>query len=171
MPAIELRELEPGDEQWIFDACQDADIQRWTLVPRPYTRADAEWFVNSNTELLNRVVVDVGSGQPLGMIGVHTVIDGVADIGYWIAPWGRGRGVATIAVSRLLDVIRLTMSVRSVVARVSVNNRASQLTVERAGFVESARLCDACPDGEHLSDAVVYRLDIDQGPPAMRTAL
>ena len=171
MYGIELRELRPDDVDWIHAACQDPEIQRWTLVPRPYTRADAEWFVGNDPEWLSRVVVDAESGEPLGMIGVHDVIDGVADIGYWIAPWGRSRGAASSAVKRMIELVGSMTRLTAVTARVAEGNVASRTTVERAGFAESARECDACPDGENLSTAVVYRLDITQGPPAIRTAL
>lgn len=43
--AHRLRDLSPADAPWIHEACQDAEIQRWTLVPRPYTRAHADDFV------------------------------------------------------------------------------------------------------------------------------
>ena len=171
MPDVELRELRPDDVTWIHEACQDSEIQRWTLVPRPYTRADAEWFVDNDPEWLSRVVVAAESGEPLGMIGVHDVVDGVANIGYWIAPWGRGRGAASAAVKHIVELVGSMTRLNAVTARVAEGNLASRTTVERAGFAESARECGACPDGENLSDAVVYRLDIPQGPPAMRTAL
>ena len=158
---VRLRELVTGDEHWIFEACQDAAIQRWTLVPRPYTFADAEWFVANDPEWLSRVVVDAESGEPLGMIGVHDVIDGVADIGYWIAPWGRGRGAASAAVTRMVDLVGSMTRLTAVTARVAVGNVASRATVERAGFVERGREGGACPDGESNADAVVYRLDLE----------
>lgn len=158
---VRLRELVSGDEHWIFEACQDVAIQRWTLVPRPYTFADAEWFVANDPEWLSRVVVDAESGEPLGMIGVHDVIDGVADIGYWIAPWGRGRGAASAAVTRMVDLVGSMTRLTAVTARVAEGNAASRTTVERAGFVERGRECGACPDGESNADAVVYRLDLE----------
>ncbi|NBR92441.1 MAG: GNAT family N-acetyltransferase [Actinobacteria bacterium] len=32
-----LRPLRLDDAEWIHRACQDPEVQRWTLVPRPYT--------------------------------------------------------------------------------------------------------------------------------------
>lgn len=47
MPRVDLtiRALVDTDVDWICAACQDPDIQRWTSVPVPYTRAHAEDFV------------------------------------------------------------------------------------------------------------------------------
>ena len=44
---FQLRRLQYEDVEWIFDACQDETIQRWTLIPRPYSLEDAEWFVEN----------------------------------------------------------------------------------------------------------------------------
>lgn len=167
---FDLRAVVRGDEEWIFRACQDPEIQRWTLVPRPYSMTDAERFVVEDPEWMRRAVVDTGTDTPVGMIGVHDVVDGTADIGYWIAPWGRRRGAATRAVGLLVAELTRIGSIVRVVARISVNNTASRRTVVRAGFTEQGREPGACPDGDSLGDAVVYRLEIRQGPPAILTA-
>lgn len=49
--AVRLRSLRDDDADWIFDACQDAEIQRWTLVPRPYLREHAESFVDHGVKV------------------------------------------------------------------------------------------------------------------------
>jgi RimJ/RimL family protein N-acetyltransferase len=167
--SVDLRAPRADDEQWVFDACQDAEIQRWTLVPRPYSREHARGFLADSGEWLCRAVIDP-AGRPIGMIAVHDLIDGVADIGYWIAPWGRGRGHGSSAVRALVSSLSDDRRVRVVTARIAVANTASRRTIERAGFVEFSRESDACPDGDSRSDAVVYRLLLDQGPPAIRTA-
>ena len=47
--AHHLRELQIDDAEWIYRACQDSEIQRWTTVPRPYSRDHAESFVHSRS--------------------------------------------------------------------------------------------------------------------------
>lgn len=39
-----LTEFTPADAARMTEICQDPDIQRWTMVPVPYTRADADFF-------------------------------------------------------------------------------------------------------------------------------
>jgi len=96
-------------------ACQDPLVQEWVTVPRPYRRADAERFLEhvvgpgwaSGRELVWAVRSPTPEGAPadrlLGMIGLHGVLDGSAEIGYWVAPWARRRGVVTRAVALVLD--------------------------------------------------------------------
>jgi RimJ/RimL family protein N-acetyltransferase len=39
-----LRPKRPDDLDAVTAACQDPEIPRWTFVPSPYTRADAEAY-------------------------------------------------------------------------------------------------------------------------------
>ena len=40
--AITLRPWEPADVSFVYDACQDPEIQRWTNLPSPFTASDAD---------------------------------------------------------------------------------------------------------------------------------
>ena len=42
-----LRPLAADDADWIFEACQDSEIQKWTQIPRPYTREHAVSFAKN----------------------------------------------------------------------------------------------------------------------------
>ncbi|KPC96276.1 acetyltransferase, partial [Streptomyces sp. NRRL F-6602] len=42
---LTLRALATADVDAVYRACQDPEIRRWTTVPSPYRRADAEHFV------------------------------------------------------------------------------------------------------------------------------
>jgi len=95
-----------GDVDAIHGSCQDAAIQRFTTVPTPYQRADAEAFVG-----LARGWWDKGSeatwairveGRLVGMIGLANLPSGGPEIGYWIAPDVRGRGLATEAARAVI---------------------------------------------------------------------
>ena len=160
--AHRLRDLSPADAAWIHEACQDAEIQRWTLVPRPYTRAHADDFVvNGAGEKRVWVVERVVDTRGVGVIGVHSVVDGVADIGYWIAPWGRREGAASAAVRLVCDEVRAWGDVQSVTARIASTNEASQATVRRVGFTVDASCASAtCPDGDVQVDAVTFRYSL-----------
>mgnify|MGYP000529409413 FL=1 len=58
-----LRAPVDGDVDAIFSACQDPDIQRFTTIPVPYTRADAEHFVAVFAPARGaRVIVTVDGG-------------------------------------------------------------------------------------------------------------
>lgn len=137
-----LRPWVPGDAEAVFRACQDPLIQRWTNVPVPYTREHAETFVGSFT---SRVwaeetdaplgVFDAGSGELLGATGL-VALDrqaGIGEIGYWTAPWARGRGVATGAAYATTRWALESLGLHRVVWRAQVGNHASRLVAARIG--------------------------------------
>lgn len=153
---MRLRDLRVDDADWIFDACQDADIQRWTLVPRPYLREHAESFVSTGAGEFRNWVIESAESRPVGMISVHSIDDGVASIGYWIAPWGRGVGAASAALGLVIDELRDMSGVTAVTAAIAEGNTASRRTVEACGFVVEARVPCGCVDHGVKVDAVSY---------------
>lgn len=105
---LELSLPRAADVDAIFEACQDPGIQRYTTVPTPYARSDAEGFIA-------KVAEDWTAGQHLtwairedgplvGTIGVYRIDGkGSGELGYWVAPWARGRGVLVEAARALVD--------------------------------------------------------------------
>ncbi len=85
--------------------------------------------------LLPLVVTDGESGGILGGAALHH-LDAereIIEIGYWLFPHARGRGVAT-RVARLLAEHAFSLGVQRVAAYVNVDNDASDRVLERAGF-------------------------------------
>lgn len=107
-PRVTLSVPTEADIDAIFEACQDAAIQRFTTVPSPYERAHAEDFISFAqgrwAEGLETTWA-VREGNTLaGMIGVHGITPrGAGEIGYWMAPGSRGRGLLTEAAGAVLD--------------------------------------------------------------------
>ena len=107
---LRLRPWGPSDADAVFESCQDREIQRWTTVPVPYLRSDANGFVcamapgqwAARTGALF-CVADVDDDRVLGSCGLVAVDEQnrVAEIGYWVAPAARNAGVARRAVELL----------------------------------------------------------------------
>ena len=97
----------PADVDAITEACQDRDVQAWTTVPSPYSRADAEgfidtWVVAGWREGRHATWAIREEGELVGMVGLAMHPPGSAEIGYWMAPRGRGRGLLHRAVLLVL---------------------------------------------------------------------
>ncbi|MGX7678222.1 GNAT family N-acetyltransferase [Jatrophihabitans sp. DSM 45814] len=139
-PLTVLRNWAPEDADEVYLACQDSEIQRWTQVPSPYGRDDAEGFVNSTAErwaagLPSFAIVDPAGNQLLGSIGFpRSPGEGVLEIGYWVSPWARGRGVATAAVGQLCQWTFAQPGIERIEWQALVGNEASRKVAEHCGF-------------------------------------
>lgn len=157
-----LRPYRPDDAEAVHRACQDPDIQRWLRVPSPYTEADAVQFVTETTvsaraeghALMTAVEVD---GEFVGSAGFHFSRGPLGPgVGYWIAPWGRGRGYAAEAAHALAEW-GLGLGAPRVHLMADVGNAASQAAAVRAGFTREGvlRSCLDYRDGSR-GDAVLF---------------
>jgi RimJ/RimL family protein N-acetyltransferase len=157
---VTLRPWREDDAPAIAAACQDPEIPRWTRVPSPYAESDArDWLAHdpecwASGEGAHFAVVDAKSGELIGSFGIVDFEwdDHRAEIGYWVAPGARRRGVARRAIRLLctwafaeLDIVRLEIlpDVRNV-ASIGVA-RACGFTdegVRRKYMVIKDELCD-----------------------------
>lgn len=157
-----LRPLQSSDAEWIYHACQDAEVQRWTQIPRPYTRDHAKSFVaDQNGELLANAIINSRTGEPAGVAGIHHIKNGVATVGYWIAPQARRAGAASTALKILPTIARRLGDAQIVRAIIAETNVASRATAERAGFKVARKSAEQCPDGAAQTTALDYELTID----------
>lgn len=177
-PRLLLRPWTLDDADEVFRACQDAASRRWLVaLPSPYTLDDARMFV---TELswedrrsgtgLTAAMQDRLTGRPVGSIGLMPRPATLGpEIGYWVAPWARGRGYAAEATDRLTS-----WAFRHGAHRVSLlaatANVASQRCAERAGFTREGVLREAEVDREGVRrDLVLFgRLSTDPPPADLR---
>ena len=158
-----LRPLQTSDAEWIYHACQDTEVQRWTQIPRPYTREHAKSFViEQNGELLANAIIDSRTGEPAGVAGIHHIKNGVATVGYWIAPQARRAGAASTALKILPTIARRLGDAQTVRAVIAETNTASRATAERAGFKIARNSAERCPDGATQTAALDYELTNQQ---------
>jgi len=156
-----LRNLESSDAEWITRACQDEEVQRWTKVPHPYTREHAESFIkDKNGELPAWAIIDSHSQEPVGVIGIHHVINAVASIGYWVSPWGRKSGAASTALRIIPTLARRICKAHTLHATIAESNSASRRTAERAGFQLIGKSDETCPNGDSREHGLTYQLSI-----------
>ena len=103
-------------------------------------------------------IVHASTDEPVGVAGIHHVREGIASVGYWAAPWGRGRGAAADALRVLRSIIRRNTEAHTVRALIAETNAASRRTAERAGFAMTGPDTDTCPDGTNQVVALRYEI-------------
>lgn len=160
---VALRQPDDDDINWITEACQDAEIQRWTTVPRPYSRADAEEFVvQARSQTAHFAVIDRETGRGVGMIGIHSIDQstGEANAGYWVAPWARRRGVATQSLLQLVQHARTLEVTKTLTLKISPANLASRGTAAKCGFVVVRTEIQSCHEGDTTTDGLIYSLTL-----------
>lgn len=161
-----LRAPSESDIDAITEACQDPDIQRWTTVPSPYARADAEEFVrlvggwwadgSETVWALRRDDVLVG------MIGLHDIVShragGRAEIGFWVTPAARGRGLVVEAASAVIGWGFQELGLARIEWRAVAGNVPSARAARALGFRYEGLLRQAFASGGRREDSWVAGL-------------
>lgn len=145
---VTLRAWRPEDAEAVHAACQDPEIQRWTRIPVPYLPEHATWFVQE----LSAQEWESGHGAPfavvaddgrlVGSCGLVRVddLDLVGEVGYWIAPWGRGRQAARRSVRLVVEWAFAHTDLGRLELYVEPENLASRAVAERVGCTQEGVL-------------------------------
>jgi RimJ/RimL family protein N-acetyltransferase len=174
--SVALRQLGPGDIADVTAACNDALIQRFLPhLPRPYTEADARAFACEfaparwDSGGAQFAISDPRTDRLLGCVGVHPGSRGVAEIGYWLAPWGRGRGAATDA-ARAASAWAFKQGYARLEIRTDLANSPSQRVAIAAGYAREGiqRGGGQAHDGNRYDLITWGRLATDPPGPAPR---
>ncbi|WP_341719143.1 GNAT family N-acetyltransferase [Micromonospora sp. FIMYZ51] len=175
---LRLRPFRLADIADITAGCADPLTQRFLDgLPYPYTEADARWWVTEGAPAAFAgggaayAVADPETDRLLGTVGLSNPVAqrGQAEIGYWVAPWARGRGLATAATRALAGHAFATGIVRLELLT-SVENVASQRVALAAGFhPEGVRRSASAVRGGGRRDLTVWvRLADDPPGPVPR---
>ncbi|PCE14363.1 acetyltransferase [Microbacterium sp. SZ1] len=161
-----LRAPDTSDVDAITEACQDPEIQRWTTVPSPYARSDAEEFVRlvggwwaEGSETVWALRVD---GALVGMIGLHDIAahraGGRAELGFWVTAAARGRGYVVEAARAVIDWGFTELGLARIEWRAVAGNVASAKAARSLGFRYEGLLRQAFASGDRREDSWVAGL-------------
>lgn len=137
---LSLRPPAERDVERITEICRDDEVQRWTRVPSPYTEDDARSFVRTSAEALSAgrgihlLAVD-GDDDVLGAAGLdldHRDLSG--EIGYWVAPEARRRGVASRSCRLLLSFALAELDLGYIALWAAADNLGSNAVARTLGF-------------------------------------
>ena len=147
--AVLLRPWRESDVPQLVEACADPDVQLWTIVPDPYTEADARSWVRGDPlpveppgDRVSFAVADAGDdGRLFSSMSIQRIVRGHSgEIGYWTAPWARGRGATTKAVRLLARWSLEEFELRRIELIIAVENTASNRVAEKSGFTREGVL-------------------------------
>lgn len=140
---VTLDQPTESDVDRIAELCADPDIAGWTSVPSPYRREHAVGFVTSvipdgwasDRVCTWSVRLD---GELVGMVSIGDIHQHQGEIGFWLAPDARGRGVMSEATALVLTYGFAPapdgLALRRIVWRALAGNAASAAVARRAGF-------------------------------------
>ena len=159
-----------SDIDAIYRACQDPLIQEYTTVPSPYTREDAEKFVelvgqwwDTGSELVWAIRDPAGLA---GVIGLHRIKDGAAELGYWLTPAARGRGYLAEAARTVVDFAFGPLRLERLEWHAVVGNTASARIAQNLGFrLEGVRRSGLSHRGRRMDGWIAGLLATDPRAP------
>ena len=143
-PSYSLRELTESDAEWIERAAVDAEIQKWTANGGCSVHDHQTWAILKDTE-------------PVGVISLHSVdlLTSAADVGYWVAPWGRRKGAASAALGLVENELTQISGVNSIQLSIMEGNEPSKALAISLGYeLVSAGSCSCGSQG--VVPAVIY---------------
>jgi RimJ/RimL family protein N-acetyltransferase len=140
--AVALRPWGEADLAAMVAMNRDPDVARFTRVPEPYHEADARAWLAAQPErqregegLALAIVAEAG-GAPVGSVGLRVEPGDreIAELSYIVAPWARGRGIATAAARLLAAWALREWGLARLQLTTFGENAASQRVAEQAGF-------------------------------------
>lgn len=142
---LALRPFEAHDALAVVDACRDADILRFTFMKDGLTEAEAaEWIVARNERWSQGhpvfAIVGADDDRLLGEVGLNfnpRHVSGEAH--YWVGPSERRRGVASKALSLVIDW-GFSKGIERIFLVIHPENGASNGLALKLGFVREGEL-------------------------------
>ena len=167
--ADELIRLRPWTQADAGDACtatQDPLILHHTHVPAGQSEDDLRRFIDEREprrlagDELGFVIAAAGDDAFLGCVSLLRFDwpDRRGEIGYYLAEWGRGRGVMTRAVRLLSRWALEDLGLARLEVIADIDNAPSQAVAERCGFTREGVLRSYEERNGRRVDVVLFSL-------------
>jgi RimJ/RimL family protein N-acetyltransferase len=136
-----MRSPRDADAASMVLACNDAAARDMTELPSPYDDEHAREFISESApegradgSLVAFVLAD-RADDVLGVVSLHDIdASATASVGYWVAPWARGRGVASAGLKALVNWSFDTLGLRHLLWQSVVGNITSLAVATNVGF-------------------------------------
>ena len=140
---VALREFRDGDVDAMVRACSDPFIVRYCGgIPQPYGPEQARAWLATHPHgrragiEMPLCIADAQDDELLGATGLHRIEwdHHRVETGYWVAPWARGRGVASRALRLVAEWTLDELAFGRIHLYTETDNDASQAVARAAGF-------------------------------------
>lgn len=135
---VVLRPWRIEDARWHVES-RDDEVFKWTSENPALTIRETEEAiqqVNDREDVLGFGIVDFKSKEIMGNVAL--VLDEQrgcsGEVMYWLAPWGRRRGIASRAVKLVCQWAFDALGLNQVTMKTHIDNLPSQRVAERCGF-------------------------------------
>jgi len=140
-----LRDLEDRDREVLPILMNDLDVTRYlAVVPHPYTRSDADWFIDKtlkNQQMVPRTDyvfgIELREAEDLvGAVGLHHIseLDQKATLGYWLGKKYWRNGIMAEAAKKAVDYGFKKLGLQRIEVTASTLNQGSNAVIRKLGF-------------------------------------
>ncbi len=136
---VELRSLKATDAEDLTLALQDKTIFEYIhSIPNPYTRKDAEEYINfSISQEIKGNVFNMGifvEGKVQGMMGIYIQGQKSGEFGYWLNSKYRNQGIVTAGAKLIIKHSFTVLKMKTLIIKIISENRASLRVMEKLGI-------------------------------------
>lgn len=166
-----LRPFKNSDEKSLVENINNIEVSKWLLVvPYPYSRKDAEWWINKNkSDWRKKEKKDYNFGIELksekkiiGGIGITDVdkFIGVGEVGYWLGKKYWNQKYGSEALNKILEFSFNKLKLRRINAFIFTGNPSSGKLLEKFGFKKEGEKREAviCKADKKIKNNIVYGL-------------
>jgi RimJ/RimL family protein N-acetyltransferase len=157
---IRIRPFRAADAEAFAAGTRDPDVLAHSGLPGGHTpeSARAAFAHFDDPRFVQRAIADAGTDELLGTVILFNVArhERRCEVGFWLLPAARGRGVATTAVRLVCDWAASEWGIERFDAHSDVDNPAAHAVLERSGFTREGLLRGWGARGSRRVDAIVF---------------
>ncbi len=165
-PRLLLRRMTAKDAQDVFEYSRDPDVARHVLWEAQRHVSEAKDYIRyMNRRYRDDLpsswgVIDKASGRLVGTIGYmdHSADNASVEVGYSLARWMWGKGLATEALRAVIDYTFETMDVNRIEAQHELDNPASGRVMEKCGMTKEGVLRQRLYNKGRYVDVALYSI-------------
>ncbi|MGO1973285.1 MAG: GNAT family N-acetyltransferase [Propionibacteriaceae bacterium] len=170
-PGVRVRRLRHDDAESFARGTEDPAVREFGHLPLPtYTpeivREQIDGVIADGLhrgDLAVLAIADPDTDELLGSLVLFDIRPGRAEIGFWVAPWGRGRGVARAAVAAA-GRIAAANGLTHLDAHTSPENEASIQVLVGAGLHQVGGVRTGTAPSGHQVDLLYFEQELAPGP-------